>query len=768
MANTSQESLPLARPAFGARHASLGAFTPPKMNRRRCRLLLVLVLALATTAYLFTGTSLFGHGQQQKQPQQQQQQIVKGQGDSLFSTLFDIDAVNKYWNKQHAEDSVGTQGDGSGSADEVIDARAAALLNQYEHAQEKLLNDADLLKKLYLQRDHAGIINYGSTGNMANAELNALKNTVLKKQIDEEIHGIKSDPESKAKKTKTKAKSKELAAEEEEGADEDRTIPLFDASIPDEDAFSKIQTEEFIKGDITFQNFFAHTLKLISHNHLSFPLKRRMKLEKGKPHIDNVLFYEQPDDILSEQELYPFFDFPQNFIDDLKVKHENVVRGIPDIVPQFYKGNGYVTVGGGIYSWYALLGIETLRKVGSKLPVEVFLPEITDYEYEFCDKILPKLNARCIEMYTIFNAECLKDFEIKGYQYKSFALLASSFENAFLLDSDSYPVQNPDILFESELYQEYQMITWPDFWRRTTSPVFYEIRGTEVGMVPVRHLNDFFVPQEFMSYKQGDDVTKDIPYHDRGGTIPDWTTESGEMLINKRIHFRTLILALYYNHDGPYGYYPLLSQGGAGEGDKETFVAAANFYGLKYYQVNKKPERFFGWYNEEDRWEHSTIVQYNPLTDFKLLQKTREQMRKDIEEQKENYKYDYNKYFPDVFTSAVMDPMFYHVHDPKMDPFNIMDKRYTLNLQGKRIRNMGEDFPRNKFDVELFVWGTINHYICEMKLEFAAFDGANWGLLCKDFMPSQMEYLRKSSKSIYSAFDSNNVVEQLQGGRDWN
>jgi len=212
----------------------------------------------------------------------------------------------------------------------------------------------------------------------------------------------------------------------------------------------------------------------------------------------------------------------------------------------------------------------------------------------------------------------LKDFDVQGYQYKAFALLASSFENAFLLDADAYPVTNPDVLFTSDLYSEYQMITWPDLWRRTTSPVFYEIRRTEIGMVPVRHLNDFFVNPKFMVYNREEDIASSVTYHDRAGTIPDWATESGEMLINKKLHFRSLILALYYNFDGPYGYYPLLSQGGAGEGDKETFVAAANYYNLKYYQVNKKPQRFSGWYNFDSKiWEHSTLVQYSPLSDFK-------------------------------------------------------------------------------------------------------------------------------------------------------
>lgn len=686
-----------------------------------------------------------------------------GGPESIIGKLFDIEGMNTYFNsiKEKSE-----------KAEKLYEDKAVQISHQVNLKEEALLNDAEQLKKLYLDKSHDGLVNYGSTGNMAKAELNVLQN----KESDEALEVLDKDEKARAG-SKGSGYYENIMIDQinldnqvgnRNHEEKDRSIPLSDSDIPNEEAFAKIKTEDFIKGDITFQSFFSHILKLISNNHLSFPLKRRMVLENGKPVIDNVLFFEDPNDRLSEKDLYEKFDFPQNFIDDLKLKHKRVVEGIPNISPHFYKGDGYVMVGGGIYSWYALLGIEMLRKVGSTLPVEIFLPHPSDYEYQFCDKILPKLNAKCVEMYRIFSSESLKGFDVQGYQYKGFALLASSFENAFLLDSDSYAVSNPDVLFKSELYDQYQMVTWPDFWRRTTSPHFYEIRGTRVGMNPVRHLNDVFVNTKYLNYKQGDDITTAVPYHDRAGTLTDWTTESGEMLINKRKHFRSLILALYYNYDGPYGYYPLLSQGGAGEGDKETFVAAANYYGLPYYQVNKRPEKFFGWFNDVPNWEHSTIVQYNPLEDFELLKKTRQTLRQDMEEQGDEFKYDYNKYFTDVFTGNALDPMFYHVHDPKMDPFKIMEKKWTENLEGKKIRNIGEDFPRNKFDMELFLWGTINHYICETKVNFKTFEGKDVGSLCNDFMPSQLEYLKKSSVKIYDAFSSDNLYDQMHGGRDWN
>ncbi|KAG7885243.1 hypothetical protein KL938_001500 [Ogataea parapolymorpha] len=573
--------------------------------------------------------------------------------------------------------------------------------------------DADNLKNLYFSPEQGGVIPGGSSGNTKGWKVSSID-------------------ESKGQRT------------------DDRSIPLTENQSPTEEALNKITPEDIVRGDVTFQNFFIEIFELMRKNQLSYPLAERQTLKDGKPFIENVLFYAQPWDRLSEDDCSQFVNFPPQFINDLTLKHDTVVSNLPKITPRFYKGNGYVIVGGGKYSWFALLGIETLRKVGSTLPVEVILPSDDEYEFEYCDQILPALNARCVEMPRVFGKETLRKFEVNGYQFKAFALFASSFENAFFLDSDAYPVGNPDPLFESDLYKEYQMITWPDFWRRTTSPYFYQITGQEIGPKQVRHLNDMFTDPKYYESELNADPYHNIPFHDREGTIPDWTTEAGEMLINKTLHFQTLLLALYYNFDGPYGYYPLLSQGGAGEGDKETFVAAANYYGLKYYQVYKLPDRAYGWYNHEQNYEHSSIVQYDPLTDYSNLQQVKQNIRKAIELEGENFKYDYEKFFTQFFLPSNSKVLFYHVHDPKMDPFNIVNNRYTFDLDGNRIRNLGEDFPEFDFDLENFIWNVINHYVCEKKINFKHFENADWNSLCDGFIQDQLKFLAESSRRIFS------------------
>ena len=43
--------------------------------------------------------------------------------------------------------------------------------------------------------------------------------------------------------------------------------------------------------------------------------------------------------------------------------------------------------------------------------------------------------------------------------------MVTSFEHILLLDSDNMIVSNPDEIFESKLYHQYGMITWPDYWK---------------------------------------------------------------------------------------------------------------------------------------------------------------------------------------------------------------------------------------------------------------------------------------------------------------
>ncbi|ODV84400.1 glycosyltransferase family 71 protein, partial [[Candida] arabinofermentans NRRL YB-2248] len=508
---------------------------------------------------------------------------------------------------------------------------------------------------------------------------------------------------------------------------------------------------DIVSGNKLFRRFFKKFFAVLTDNKLNYPHPERTTIHNGKPIIWRVMTFEAPVDKLSENELLGLMEFDDGFIKDLKQKHRNVVRAIPDKPPvPFYKGKGYTMVGGGKYSWYALLSVQVLRKVGSLLPVEILIPNDDEYEAEVCENIFPLYNAKCVLMSKVFGKETLKNFELSGYQFKSFALLGSSFDDTFLLDSDTFPVMNPDPLFASPLYKHYEMITWPDFWRRTVSPRYYEVAGIEVGPKPVRHLNDFYTDSKYYaSEEQRTNYKEDIPYHDREGTLPDWTTESGELLIRKSTHFNSLLLSLYYNTDGPQGYHPLLSQGGAGEGDKETFVAAAHYYNQPFYQLYKAPDRIFGWHDRsKGTWEHTTIAQYDPLNDFEILKANVKRVEEDIEREGDSYQYIYEYAFRFPWTQDNCKAMFYHVHDPKMDPFLIKEKSVNLDLDDGKIRNLGDLLPGVGFDLEGTIYRNMRYNLCEQKWKFQTFKDQDMKELCAGYLHDHIAYLEKTEKEI--------------------
>lgn len=146
-----------------------------------------------------------------------------------------------------------------------------------------------------------------------------------------------------------------------------------------------------------------------------------------------------------------------------------------------YSGNGIVMVAGGKYSVLAYSVIKMIRSRGTTLPIEVLIPEDREVDAEFCSLLKSDLNGKCIYLESIFDHDILSKYTFKGFQYKSLALMASSFENCLLLDADDYPLKNLDGIFDNEAFTKNGMVLWPDFWRRTTHPFFYESAGIKVN-----------------------------------------------------------------------------------------------------------------------------------------------------------------------------------------------------------------------------------------------------------------------------------------------
>lgn len=238
--------------------------------------------------------------------------------------------------------------------------------------------------------------------------------------------------------------------------------------------------------------------------------------------------------------------------------HSGFVQAIHDKMPEYNEttttsSRGIVTVGGSKYNPSLMVSLRLLRRTGSDLPVEVFMPA-DEYEAELCDEYMPLLNAVCRTFPEPSTGG--QGFRLAHYQFKIFAVLFSSFADVLWLDADNFPLHDVAPLFDAAAFQDTGLVTWPDLWQTTISPAYYLVAGVAAERVQARA-----------------------------------STEAGQLLVSKRRHWRTLLLAAYYNYHGPDHYYALLCQGGAGIGDKETFVPAASAMGLPYYQVRAPPAR---------------------------------------------------------------------------------------------------------------------------------------------------------------------------------
>lgn len=456
----------------------------------------------------------------------------------------------------------------------------------------------------------------------------------------------------------------------------------------------------------------------------------------------------------------------------LKEKHSGVVEDLPSVMPGsvYNKGSkGVVIIGGGKFSWLAYLALVQLRNVGSKLPVEIVMPSRADYEkeLEFCENTLPEMQASCVVLPDVLGEAVMKNRKFASYQFKALALVVTSFEHILLLDSDNMIVSNPDEIFESKLYHQYGMITWPDYWKRTISPLFYDVAEIEVNENKRVRYNRFplYNAPNVRSNIYTDQEREEVPFHDLQGSIAELSTESGQLIINKHTHGKTILLALYYNFYGLNLFYKLFSLGEQGEGDKDTFVAAAVVTRQDYYQV-KSFIKTFGYADSDDKFQGVSMGQRNPLIDRKhyedhvlaLLEKDSFKslsIADQIEQMKkfENEDFDQHNSIP-LFTV--------HCNYPKLDPklymsrddlYDEKEKKLKYRLYGnlkytKEVVKDGEtgteaSTDKVQIDFELQQWQHMQDILCLKKIYFTHFIDNDMNELCQ-FIENQVAWLSKS------------------------
>lgn len=281
--------------------------------------------------------------------------------------------------------------------------------------------------------------------------------------------------------------------------------------------------------------------------------------------------------------------------DALRSSHQAFVQAlrVRSYHPPYQPGSrGVVTTAGGPYLPIALVSIRMLREAGSMLPVEVFLASREEYDAFICDEVLPGLNARCLLLQDIFEYDRSSRgsrSDLKHYQFKIMSILFSSFEQVLFLDSDCFPLDNPDFLFDHRPFTETGLVLWPDFWYPSESPSFFSIAAVPMPALRARA-----------------------------------AIESGEMLFDKSRHESSLLLAAYYNFYGPEFYYPLQSQGAPGEGDKETFFWSAAALNASIATVHH-PVSALGYRTRDGGWRGSAMAQFDPVAEVESASTSRAQ-----------------------------------------------------------------------------------------------------------------------------------------------
>lgn len=455
---------------------------------------------------------------------------------------------------------------------------------------------------------------------------------------------------------------------------------------------------------------------------------------------------------------------------ELQDKHRQIVRDLPTKLAEstyIKNSKGVVIIGGKKYSWLAYLSLLALRETGSRLPVEVIMPTKKDYEqeFDFCNKVLPTLDAKCIVLPDVLGRVVMKGRLFSNFQFKSLALAVSSFENILMLDSDNIPITNPDSFFDSKLYKYYGMITWPDYWKRTISPKFYELADIEVNEEKRVRYGPFPL---YAPASENANIEHDInstPYHDLQGTIADMSTEAGQLIINKRTHGKTILLALFYNLYGPGLFYKLFSLGEQGEGDKDTYVAAATVSKQTYYQVRSTISTL-GYHDNNNRYHGVAMGQKDPVFDYDMFLKlVHEPMMSQMKEMNDDQQQSTMKtikeqieYLDNLkslrFHQNNDNPIFtIHCNFPKLDPKEYMTNQdlYDPGKSKLKYRVYG-DFKYPKYitkngnhelgqvDFEFEQWSRIHDILCVKRIPFVYFEKTNADELCL-FITNQVNWL---------------------------
>ena len=241
---------------------------------------------------------------------------------------------------------------------------------------------------------------------------------------------------------------------------------------------------------------------------------------------------------------------------------------------------GIVVCGGGYrYLSNAFVLMQTIRALKSMVPIEIWMFE-SEYDSRIA-RFIAELQAE-LRVCDARGADKLPQNARWQWVLKPWALLHSGFREVLYLDADSFPVVNPEHLFDHPAYKETGAVFWPDIGVTANENPIWQDMGVPYRLEP-----------EF---------------------------ESGQMLIDTVRHREPLELALEMNLQAE-KYYQMIW------GDKDTFRFAFHKYGrpftmiphpLQLLSIPGRPHGDFGVMCQHD-FEGNRLFQHRNLAKWDLL-----------------------------------------------------------------------------------------------------------------------------------------------------
>lgn len=177
----------------------------------------------------------------------------------------------------------------------------------------------------------------------------------------------------------------------------------------------------------------------------------------------------------------------------------------------FTQGIAYVVYDQLILSVYA--SIRVLRSHNCTLPIELW------YRKDETDISHPLLRHLRREDGVYLRA--IPDPRAKKFYTKLYAVFYSAFDHVLLLDADNFAAQDPTPLFSTHDFLTTGALFWPDFWMPNRT-IFHTKRHSDVW--------------EFLG----------VPFVDM------FEQESGQVLVNRRVHTKALHALLHYGLTEPH------------------------------------------------------------------------------------------------------------------------------------------------------------------------------------------------------------------------